>query len=563
MATNVNDCARPWLRFVYNHNPFYVLSALLVLYGLNLAFAGSIDPVKCWLLTKLLVGYMLMLAGASVLVVRLGRVWEDARTLVLLVVVLMVALAASFDRVCLDDDALAARLLATGGCFSLLLSELLIWALRVRLPWVYRGPFYLQLALLFAYPVWLGHLSLEDETTQLAWYVLGFSTFAAVSMLLLVPAARQQGRDVAVNGTPWGWPLYPWSLFVIVGVGLTLRTFAISLSFEPTKGFMTGFQAYFLIPLVYAWLLLWFESAAGRPTAWVPAMLPLALVAMAFPGAPASVAQLRYLALLRDTVGSPIQITLVLLVLHFAYLWARRVRAGEIGLLASLCGLAVVDSQTIAWGALAPVNLWPLGAAAAILTVRAIVMRNSLRAWMLLGIFIGSLSFWLRDTRFVANNGYLPIHLFVVAALLIGAVVWDDVAKNFARRVAEFLMIAAMVAAIGNRFVFPGLPAGANALYALALAGVALLYWRRQRRFRDLTACGVCLGLAGALGGEELVGSGLSYLLPRGKAWIAWGLACFFAGLVVSLFKGGQVRRLRRGLMRWHVARTRGAAGLR
>ena len=146
MPANVSPCARPWLRFVYNHNPFYVISALLVLYGLNVAFAGSIDPVKCWLLTKLLVGYMLMLAGAGVLVVRLGRVWEDARTLVLLVVLLMVALAASFDRVCLDDDRLAAAIAGDGRrVFDSALRDV-DCALRVRLPWAYRGPFYVQLA---------------------------------------------------------------------------------------------------------------------------------------------------------------------------------------------------------------------------------------------------------------------------------------------------------------------------------------------------------------------------------------------------------------------------------
>src|SRR5690349_18747677 len=104
MLVRKQNCARSWLQLVYNHNPFYVISAALVLYGLNLSFGGSLDPTRGWLLMRLLAGYTLMLAGAGIAIVRWGQVWEDARTLICLVVVLLVALASSFDRVCLDDS---------------------------------------------------------------------------------------------------------------------------------------------------------------------------------------------------------------------------------------------------------------------------------------------------------------------------------------------------------------------------------------------------------------------------------------------------------------------------
>jgi NADH:ubiquinone oxidoreductase subunit K len=171
MATIGPQCANSWLRFIYTHNPFYVISAALVLYGLHVSFAGSLEPTEGWLLMRLLAGYTLMLAGAGIAVVKLGRVWEDARGLILLVILLVVAIASSFDRVCLDDDAIGAMFLGGGFAFAIIVCELIIRVLRLKLPLAYRGPIYLQLAVLFAYPVWLGRLSINDREVEMAWYV--------------------------------------------------------------------------------------------------------------------------------------------------------------------------------------------------------------------------------------------------------------------------------------------------------------------------------------------------------------------------------------------------------
>jgi hypothetical protein len=72
------------LRFVYANNPFYLISAALVLYGFHLSFNPEIDPYDPFshspqLLFTGLVGFTLLMAGACVLLVRLGTVWDDAR----------------------------------------------------------------------------------------------------------------------------------------------------------------------------------------------------------------------------------------------------------------------------------------------------------------------------------------------------------------------------------------------------------------------------------------------------------------------------------------------------
>jgi hypothetical protein len=558
-ATNMlgecRDCTRPWVRFVYNHNPFYVISAALVLYGLHVSFAGKLDPTEGWKFTQLLMAYMLMLAATSVVVVRLGQVWEDARTLVLLISLLMVALASSFDRVCLDDAWQGAKFLATGLTFSLLVSELLLRLLRLRLPWTYRLPFYSLLSLLFAYPAWLGHLSLENRITEMSWYVLGFPTVAGLLFALLAPAARSRGRNVTNNGTPWGWPLYPWSLFVVLGVGVLLRAYAISMSFDPTKGLASGFQLYVVIPLLLSWLLLWSEGAdyskPGRKLFAVVA--PFGLIALALPGQGGTAAETRYLELLQDTLSSPMQITAALLIAYFVYIWSRGIRLAEAGLILTLGVLTIVDKHTVSLHTLAAIQAAPVLAAFVLLVIGSIWNDSAARMGAAAILVIAALWPTLHNTAFMAFHGYVPIHLAFFAIMLLGLMFHDWLGRHIAQAAAIVLASASVVVLAGYRFLFPDLPATAHAALTFGLAATAAAYWVKNRQFADLTATATCLAVSISLLAEHFIGSGLTYLVLQGRRWIAWGVVFFLAGLAVSLAKGGQFRQLRRALMRLHL----------
>jgi hypothetical protein len=554
MQAECHRCAKGWMRFLYNHNPFYVVSAVLVLYGLHVSFADSLEPTEGWLFTQLFMGYMLLLAAAALLVVRLGRVWEDARTLVLLVAVLMVALASSFDRVCLDDEIQGAKFLACGLAFSLLVSETLLRMLGLRFPWSYRGPFYLALALVFAYPAWLGHLSLEDRTAEMSWFVLGFPTLAAIASVALAPAARRRGRDVIDNGTPWGWPLYPWSLFVLLAAAILLRSYALSLAFDPTKGLASGFQLYFLVPLLLSWLLLWVEGAdhskPGRKATAVAA--PLALLPLALPGPSTSFAEDRYLQLLQGSLGSPIQIAAYLLIVYFVHLWVRGIRQAELGLLLMLGGLAFFDKYTVDFETLSQPQPIPIGVAIGALTLGSLWYESALRMSLAVVATVAGLSFVFQETTFMAARGYVPIHVTLLAVMTLGLVFHDWLGRRIAETAALVLTVASLVVLVAYRFLFPEVPAAANAAVALALAASAAAYWVKNRRFADLKSGVTCLAVALVLVGEHFVAGGLAYLVLRGRRWIGWGVFFFLVGFGVSLIKGGQIRRVRRRLMRIH-----------
>jgi hypothetical protein len=411
-----------------------------------------------------------------------------------------------------------------------------------------------MLITLFAYPAWLGHLSLEHRDSEMSAYVLGFSTIAAVLFAAMARASRRRGQDVKNNGTPWGWPLYPWSLFVLVGVGVVLRAYAMSMAFDPTKSATTGFQAYFLIPLLLSWFLLWTEGADhAKPCRQAFAVVvPLLLLLLALPGPGKSVSQLRYMELLQDAIGSPIQITAGLLIVYFAYLGGRGIRLAETGLLICLSVLVVVGRNTVDLKTATSLNVAPVAAAVVVLVLTSLWQRSAPRLGVAAVIVIAGLSYAWRHTDFIALNGYLPIHLAFFAMMSLGLLFHDWLGRSIAQAAAVVTASACILILIGYRFIFIEAPPSLHAATALMVAALATAYWWKNRRFADLAAVATCLVVSIALLIEQLINSGLARLILEGGRWIAWGIVCFAAGLAISLAKAGQLRRLRRALIRLH-----------
>ena len=100
---------------------------------------------------------------------------------------------------------------------------------------------------MFLYPIALVPLLSEPESPRLQWALFGFSPLAGAR----ASAARAGGASgaaayVAKNGSPWRWPLYPWSLFfVIMAGGLAIRSYSLCVSFHYVNGSRTIFGAVF------------------------------------------------------------------------------------------------------------------------------------------------------------------------------------------------------------------------------------------------------------------------------------------------------------------------------
>ena len=89
--------ARGAVGWLCTNNPFYVVSAGLFLAGLWV----SCDPEKAedtWALMAGLAGYTLLLAVTAFVLIRIAKVWDDTRTVLLLVVLMFLATSVTFDR---------------------------------------------------------------------------------------------------------------------------------------------------------------------------------------------------------------------------------------------------------------------------------------------------------------------------------------------------------------------------------------------------------------------------------------------------------------------------------
>ena len=306
MPNEMQRLARRVPRFLCNHNPLYLVSAWLVLHGIGQAFHGSVGMRWMPLMTQLLCGYTLALAFAGWLVVRLGKVWEDARMILLVLLLMFTGLSISYDDQCLKDPVAGAQHLAICFAFCCGITELVLFTLGMKLPLRYRIPFYLQLAVLFAFPAWLGKLSVEGRDPEMGGGVLIFPVAAAVALLSLLPAAN--GAPERDNGTPWPWPFYPWSIFVFMAIASGIRSWMLSVSFSPAAGVGPAFLPYFLCPILLSMLVLMLEmglrlqSKAAQRTALV-AML--GVIWMAFPGEQLNSAQRILLDLMEGTFAGP------------------------------------------------------------------------------------------------------------------------------------------------------------------------------------------------------------------------------------------------------------------
>jgi hypothetical protein len=166
--------ARGFVRFLYSSNPFYILSADLVFVGLRISFGSSGPASYSWALAFGLAGYVLLLATMACFLIRVGKLWDDLRSLLLLIVLMFVAMAMSFDDTMAADSRRGSLGYLSGFLFSAVVSEIVLRTIRLRLRGWYRAAYHAILALVFLYPIALGPFMGDPESPRLQWALSAF-----------------------------------------------------------------------------------------------------------------------------------------------------------------------------------------------------------------------------------------------------------------------------------------------------------------------------------------------------------------------------------------------------
>ncbi len=119
-------------------------------------------------------GYTLLLAVTACLLVRFVGVWDDVRTVLLLVVLMFLAISLTFDEVLARDPDRGVVCYLGGFFFAVAVSEGMLRGMRLTLPPLFRAPYYLTLALFFLYPVAITPLLDSPRSeSDLLWALFG------------------------------------------------------------------------------------------------------------------------------------------------------------------------------------------------------------------------------------------------------------------------------------------------------------------------------------------------------------------------------------------------------
>jgi len=544
--SDFQDC----LRWLYTNNPFYVISAVLVLYGLRISFNSSGPTFQIGALIIGLTAYTALLAGAAWFLIRFGKLWEDVRTLLLLVVLLLLAISASFDETLatsVERPGTGIPLPFYGGlAFAIVLCEALLRGIGLRLPAGFRLPFHAIMATFYLYPVVLIQWIHDPKAPSINWGLFCFSAVMGGVFLTLLPAIRRGPNYVGNNGSPWRWPWYPWVLFGVLAFGVCARAYYLCYSLHGVGEPGSIFGFYFLVPFLFVANILLLEVGIvshHKNVIRLALVLPVGLVALAVTASPLDAADLGFLTLFHDTLRmSPLFLTMSAVTTFYFVALLRRVPdawlAFSLTLIAlSFCGPNTFNPKTSA----GPYGL-PILAAGGLFLIMGAMRRHAVGC--LLGACCAVSAVWIdfHETSFGEYHGAIPVHLLLASILIVGAVFRDAWGKWIQNLGAAAILLLTLTAANCPAWRCGDLPDGLLTFYPPFVAVGAVAYGLLvKNRWYYASALGSVCGWSAGTGWS-------AYRQARnavvGLNYIVLGAVFFLVAIVVSLSKMGLLQRL-------------------
>lgn len=542
--------ARGMIRWVCTKNPFYVISAGLFLLGLKVSFGDPALATDTWAMMGGLAGYTLLLAATACLLVRFGNVWDDIRTVLLLVVLMFLATSVTFDEVLVLTPERGAVCCLLGLALAVAVSEAILRGIRLKLPAWLRGPYYLLLALFFVYPLVLNSWVNQPRSEAMLWGLYGCGPVAGLIFLTLLPAIRRGPDYVRDNGSPWPWPLYPWTLFGMLALAVPARSFLLCWSMhllDNDDRDALVFGPHFLAPFGLAIAVVLLEiglQARRRGPVAVALCLPVLMALFCLVGHRTDAIYGHFLEVFRDRVGGyPAFVMLLAAGVFYGYAALRRAPLAVEALTATLVALGFVGPTTLAWGDWTAPQTAPLLAAGVLQLLVGILSGASWR--VLWGGTVTVLAFapWGAGID-VPYRAIVLGHLVVAALLSIGAI-FDDPLALVLRVIGTTAVLLACVVVLFAPLEPFGVPPWLSVVYPLVMAALLAAYglWLAEA----FAVGGAVVMLALWLMSQTWVGYLMLRQAVRGLDYLVGSLLFLALAVFVSLAKAGVLREKKTG----------------
>ena len=538
-------------------NPFYLLSAAAFLHATGIWAGQQGRELPDQIRLTLIGSYLVAMALTALLIVRAWMQWADARSVVLIVLLLFAELALSFDDAVLRDPLHGGRLLCVALAVAVVVSELLFWGLRLRFPARFRIPYYSQMVILFLFPLVLAGPARNSDWNLLRVQLYAFAWLAAGSLVLLVPAVAKGAKGIEETGTPWKWPMYPWPAFVFLGVCLVARTFAQCLSFDSASSMDTrtaieslpsAFGPHFVAPFVLAiGILLYVAADRARSLVWrnrVLVLFSMASLLLSFNERGVNPMSRDLLATLATEFAGPPQIMLIALGVLLLVAVFRGDRKARIVLLVLGVAQSCIDRGTVDALTLRTPRPEVLGMVALGLLVHGLSTKRSVSfvTGGVAAVIACHFADLLRNP--VASDLTVAAHS-IIAVLLVAGLVFDDRHARTWKVLSAMLLLVAELAISAMHHHAPTV----SLLYVAIVGaiGVSVARARRDVLFAGLAVVSFLLIEANAAWlGVSVVETRLAW---RGGSLLLASWILLLGGLHVSAWKGGAVTPIRRWLL--------------
>ncbi|MEO1525629.1 MAG: hypothetical protein AAFX06_09335 [Planctomycetota bacterium] len=527
-------------RFLYTQNPFYLISCLLVIYGCqSLAISSGDVLAKSVTMTGGLAMYTVLMSFVCIAVVRIAKVWQDARSIFIVVLISLAAMTTGFDELCISNREAAMGFSLGSIALVVIVLESVKRFTRLRLGFWYSIALYAHFAVLIGIPNGLGYAVASRNDAIANWGAMQFSMAIAAALLLLTPAVRRGIDSTKENGTPWSWPLFPLAAFFVLIVLAGIRAHAVWMSFG-FYGVASNFEPFLLLPIGAVVLFLIAECGLGTGNESIQRAAVFSTPGLLLCGlSNHGDTWLPIRADLQLYLGSSWTACLSVCLVMYAWLSFRGVRYAPLGIpsaLLLLSGTAELPRAAEAYG----LESWMIAAVVSGLAL-GVTLRNLDSDWAWLA-FAASVAMTLvivgedYDQQFVWRLG---AGVFSILSMLILGAVFDTPLATWLRHgAASLVIIGSAFSCVESLARDQTWPLGSAALVACVTFGYASLV----RRSGWLLVSAIhTIAFVLLLGW-----SSRDATTWRLFNWpIASGLACLGVGLAITTSKAGVYQQFR------------------